>query len=147
MGVEHGEILKFGGTSLKDCPAIKQSAEVIGLHREAKKGEVVIVSAMSDVTSTLLSAVNNASKGEPGYKQTIQEVLEQHLGVITALAMPADAEELRLKTNRVIEEVGDIFHGIYLVGAPIPSILSHVDYVACAGERLMAPIFASHLRS
>lgn len=147
MRIEHGEILKFGGTSVKDCPAIEQSAEVVGLHSESKKGKIVIVSAMSGVTNSLLSAMNNASKRDQRYEPAIQRILQQHIGVIDTLALPTDAEELRLETHKIIGEVKDILHSTYLVGSPISSIPSHLDYVVSAGERLMAPIFASHLRA
>ncbi len=147
MGIEQADVLKFGGTSVKDSIAIRQSAEVTELHAEGEKGHIIVVSAMSGVTDSLFSAIRNAAEGKSEYTPVIQKLLEAHETIINNLTSKEDANELRTHTQKVTTEVTGILETIYLAKPPLSSIQSMVDYVASTGERLMAPIFAAHLRA
>ena len=46
-------VMKFGGTSVEDAKAISRTAEIVRGRRERGLGVVVVVSAMSKVTSDM----------------------------------------------------------------------------------------------
>ncbi|MEO8649628.1 MAG: lysine-sensitive aspartokinase 3 [Acidobacteriota bacterium] len=58
----HPVVMKFGGTSVGDVAAFERVSQVIAAQTE--KRAVVVVSAMTRVTDALLSAFDQAKKGE-----------------------------------------------------------------------------------
>src|ERR1019366_3511218 len=78
-------ILKFGGTSMGDAPAIARVVEITGAA--AREGNaLVVVSAMAGVTNRLLEAALEAQAGNFDSVQTIlQELRAKHETALNAL--------------------------------------------------------------
>src|SRR5215217_3167454 len=67
-------VMKFGGTSVADAAAFENVARIVANERDA--APIVVVSAMSGVTDSLLAATNIAS---------LENVFERHRAVAREL--------------------------------------------------------------
>src|SRR6476620_8564333 len=87
-------VRKFGGRWVGSAERILQAAEIV--RSEVNKGHqvVVVLSAMSGVTNTLLGALKDAADGNMGrLLQTRGDLLKRHLDVINALVKNQTARE------------------------------------------------------
>lgn len=67
-------VMKFGGTSVGNAAAIRQTADILASH--AGNGRVVaIVSAMSGITNALLATAEAAASGDSDTVDTSRAVL------------------------------------------------------------------------
>jgi aspartate kinase len=136
--------MKFGGTSVGSAERIAQVAEIV--RAEVNKGNqvVVVLSAMSGVTNTLLGALKDAANGNMGkLLQTRDELLKKHLDVINAMVKnPAAREHLTATTTSALDRFEDLCSSIYVLGEITPRA---TDAVGSLGERLIVPIAAQAL--
>lgn len=134
-------VMKFGGTSVGSAERIAQAAEIV--RGEVNKGNqvVVVLSAMSGVTNTLLGALKDAANGNMGkLLQTRDELLKKHLDVINALVRnPRAREQLTATTTSALDRFEDLCSSIYVLGEITPRA---TDAVGSLGERLIVPIAA-----
>ncbi|BAL80663.1 aspartate kinase [Caldisericum exile] len=68
-------VLKFGGTSVGNAKAIKQVYEIVKNIPESK---IVVVSAMSGITDSLIKAGNLAVSGNEGFKDVLDAIRKKH---------------------------------------------------------------------
>ncbi|MCL4365909.1 aspartate kinase [Patescibacteria group bacterium] len=136
------DILKFGGTSMADAKAMEQSASVVSeAHR--KEGSVLsIVSAMSGVTDQLKSVIKKGLEGRD-YWDLMREIAGRHVELIEQAVeshevdpLEKAAQEQVFQTHKYIEAMRTLNLG----SSP------HLDWISSLGERLVAPVFAAHLR-
>lgn len=121
-------VMKFGGTSVKDASAMDRAAAIVAAR--ADRSPVVVVSAMSGVTSSLLEAARLAGKGDRQRAAAIVGRLAlQHLSLLESLG--PDLDELSGMIDRIAS-----------AGRLTPEF---EDGVASFGERLSSRIFASRL--
>ncbi len=57
-------VMKFGGTSVEDATAILRTASIVASRLRRNLNPIVVVSAMSKVTDTLLAAAAAAGRNE-----------------------------------------------------------------------------------
>lgn len=134
-------VMKFGGTSVGSAERILQAVEIV--RSEVNKGHqvVVVLSAMSGVTNTLLGALKDAADGNMGrLLQTRGDLLKRHLDVINALVKNQTArEQLTATTTSALDRFEDLCSSIYVLGEITPRA---TDAVGSLGERLIVPIAA-----
>lgn len=134
-------VMKFGGTSVGSAERIAQVAEIV--RNQTSKGNrvVVVLSAMSGVTNTLLGALKDAANGNMGkLLQTRDELLKKHLDVINTLVKNGTArEQLAATTTGALDRFEDLCSSIYVLGEITPRA---TDAVGSLGERLIVPITA-----
>ena len=71
------KVLKFGGTSVGNVEAIGKVAEI--LRKESGEEQLVVVlSAMSGVTNTLISISQKAAQRDATYEADLQMLEENH---------------------------------------------------------------------
>src|SRR3954453_902214 len=103
-------VMKFGGTSVGTAERIAQAAAIV--RGEVSKGSqvVVVLSAMSGVTSTLLGALKDAADGNMGrLLQTRGDLLKRHLDVVNALVKNQTArEQLTATTTSALDRFEDL---------------------------------------
>ncbi len=58
-------VMKFGGTSVEDAAAIERTAAIVRGRRDKGLSAIVVVSAMSKVTDTLLACCGCGRRGRP----------------------------------------------------------------------------------
>ncbi len=126
------KVLKFGGTSVGSPEAVRA---LVGIAK--RSGErVVVVSAFSGITDSLLQAAKLASEGRD-WQRIFQTISERHHSMIAALLQPPYNEKARAGTQALLDEVSSLLLGISLVHDLSPRTL---DLVASYGERLSAGI-------
>ncbi len=139
-------VLKFGGTSVGDAKAIAQVAQIIKDTKEQDPNVIVVTSAMSGVTNTLIAAAQAAARGdEQPYRDARSDLLLKHQ--IVAGQLIEDGVE-RAAYGRMIDERLRSFerlcHSIHVLGELTARGL---DVVSGLGERMAAPLLAAVLRA
>jgi len=87
-------VMKFGGTSVADAAAFENVARIVANERDA--APIVIVSAMSGVTDSLLAATNIAS---------LENVFERHRAVAYELLDPSQATAFINQLRAVADKI------------------------------------------
>jgi aspartate kinase len=138
------QVMKFGGTSVGDADRIR-SAAAIAAEASKLRAVVVVVSAMSSVTNTLIAAAGKAAKGDEAAAETLTKVLrEKHHDAIAKLISDVEnRRELLSEINALIERAANYCRGCALLGELSPRAL---DVIAGTGERLTARMAAAVLR-
>lgn len=136
-------IMKFGGTSVEDAPAFERLVNIVGTVRTLEtSAPVVVVSAMSGVTNTLLACVDQATAGDPeGAMRLLEPEWERHLNVAQALTQDSAAIEVMLQTAK--RELAELLQTTAAEAMPRPLLQ---DLIVSYGERLSAALLAAVLR-
>lgn len=134
-------VMKFGGTSVGSAERIAGVAEIVRAQAERSNQVVVVLSAMSGVTNTLLAALKESANGNIAkLLQTRDELLKKHLDVINALVRDESARHnLTATTTNALDRFEDLCSSIYVLGEITPRA---TDAVGSLGERLIVPIAA-----
>ncbi len=134
-------VMKFGGTSVGSAERIGQAAQLA--VDTANKGHqvVVVTSAMSKVTDSLIAAARQASTGR--WDSTIrQELFDRHNVVADALVgtdPPRHADVLDALQKR-LDRFEKLCFGLSMVHELTPRLL---DAISGTGEMLAAPLVAA----
>ncbi|MBI4264194.1 MAG: aspartate kinase [Acidobacteria bacterium] len=138
-------VMKFGGTSVGSAERMAQAAQLAVDSAEKGHQVVVVTSAMSEVTDTLIGAARHASAGQwdPPVRQ---ELFDRHEAVADAL-IGGDAgrhgavlEMLRQRLDRFEK----LCFGLSMVHELTPRLL---DAIAATGEMLAAPLLSAAIAS
>ncbi|MBK9095863.1 MAG: aspartate kinase [Anaerolineae bacterium] len=139
-------VLKFGGTSVGSADAFSQVAHIVAQARTRDPQVVVVTSAMSGVTNTLIAAAQAAAGGqEEGYREARVALLVKHQ--VVAGQLVADGVE-RAALGRLFDERLRSFERLCRSIAVLGELTNRgLDVVSGLGERLAAPLLAAVLRS
>ncbi len=153
-------VMKFGGTSVGDVEPIAQATQIVheavtgesawlgGLGRpsESPQPVVVVVSAMSGVTDSLVKAATSAAnRDEQTFRQVKDSLFERHRAVIEAIVGDGETHSVLLsEIETLLHEFENLCQSIYILGELTARGL---DAVSSLGERLMVRVFAAALRS
>ena len=155
-------VMKFGGTSVGTTDSIDSVAQIVAgaVEKQAKcgpaaksgeqgadsPGVLVVVSAMSGVTNTLIEAAQTAAAGdETPYRDARSQLLVRHQ-VVAGQLIEDGVERAalgRLFDNR-LREFERLCRSITVLGELTQRGL---DVVSGVGERLSAPLLAAVLRA
>ena len=139
-------VMKFGGTSVADPDAINR---LIGIVREqqAKTGSapLVVVSALSGVTDTLVAIAQLAEDGASGPAAAeVQALLERHISVATAVTNESRTRVLA-DVRLEIEELNGLVHALSVLREVSPRSRDAVHAVGeLVSSRIVAAAFADH---
>jgi aspartate kinase len=138
------QVMKFGGTSVGDANRIR-SAAAIAADASKRRAVVVVVSAMSGVTNTLIAAAGKSATGDEGAAEALTKALrERHHEAIGKLISDIEnRRELLSEIDALIERAANYCRGCALLGELSPRAL---DVIAGTGERLSARMAAAVLR-
>lgn len=124
--------MKFGGTSVQDAAAFARVARIVEGERE--NSPVVVTSAMSKVTDALLSAFEQAKKGEV---ETAFESLEPHFARHTQVAEELTDESGRksfqVELDYAKQELNDLLVRVSRRALPLQMLK---DAIVSYGEQL-----------
>lgn len=125
------KVMKFGGSSLGSAQNILNVKNIIA----AEKGALaIVISAFGGITDKLLATSQLAAKGSADYAIMFAEIVETHLTIIRELSLdPKKKEGLLAGINELIEELSNIFKGVYLIN---DLSLRTSDKIASYGERM-----------
>jgi aspartokinase/homoserine dehydrogenase 1 len=137
------KVIKFGGSSVENPNNIQQVFQII--QDQLQESELVVVfSAFGGVTEQLFALANLAKSGDLGYKKALLALEERHLDMANALLGNEKREKVDAFIRQRIQELEDLYHGIFLIKEQSPRTL---DYVASFGERLSTFILSKALAS
>jgi aspartokinase/homoserine dehydrogenase 1 len=135
------KILKFGGSSLATADRIKAVAEIVE-ESLATDRVAVVVSAMGGVTDALVAIGREAASGHD-YHPQLEALRARHHTTAGELLNPNEAAKNSTSIDRVLDDLGQLLHGVSLVGECSPRT---GDTVLSCGERLSARLLAAALR-
>ena len=138
-------VMKFGGTSVGSAERIAQAAQLA--MASAGKGHqiVVVTSAMSRVTNTLIDAAREASTGR--WDPLIREQLfERHRAVAQTLVgeKSPKLQPVLDALNRRLDRFEKLCFGLSMVHELTPRLL---DAISGTGEMLAAPLVAAAIEA
>ena len=82
--MEQWVVHKFGGTSVASAERYRHVAGILDRRPEARKS--VVVSAMSGVTDSLMTAVELATRRDRGYLDVLEKLRKRHADTIIDLS-------------------------------------------------------------
>jgi len=136
-------VLKFGGTSVEDTPAVQRVVQIVKQRLRARP--VVVVSALSGVTDQLLEAGRAAARGglEEGLR-IVDELQQRH----EHLAAGAVADRLRRcwqeQLECDVEVLRKLLHAVSSSGSLTPRLQ---DHLLGLGESLSSKLLCAALES
>jgi aspartate kinase len=133
-------VMKFGGTSVGSAERISQAAALATAAAAEGHRVVVVTSAMSKVTNSLIDAAQNASRGE-WTPQTRQQLFERHRAVADAVAGDTARRDAAMaEVDRRLDRFEKLCFGLSMVHELTPRLL---DAISGTGEMLAAPLVAA----
>ena len=142
-------VMKFGGTSVGNAAAIRQTAALIREVKEAWGAVVVVASAMGSkpvkVTDLLLNGANTAAAGDnETYKKVADQLRQIHYEAIDQLLHPEGERQAVLAENqRFINHYVALCDAVHVLGELSPRAL---DAIGGMGEQMAIRIVAAYLR-
>ena len=148
-------VQKFGGTSVADPAAVRRLIDIVRSARERDgRGPVLVVSAMSQVTNTLLAAAEAGGSGAARARRRVEQLRQRHLEVASALFGDAAGDAPASGGGRddhaaLTAHINQQFDGLVAVVKTL-AVLREVsaptlDVVAATGELLSSRIIAAAL--
>lgn len=137
------KVLKFGGTSVADSTPIRLVKNII--EKQAKKDKViVVVSAMSGVTDSLINASTFAAQKNENYTQILKKLEEKHLTLVQNL-IPISGQSTWLSfVKKHFNDIEDLCNSIFVLGEFTDKIK---DRITSYGEFLSSNIIVAQLQS
>jgi aspartate kinase len=137
-------VMKFGGTSLGNGEAINRAVDIV-IQTLKDKGGVVVVSAMSGVTDTLLSAATSAARGDAEtFRRVRWDLSDRHrLAMTKAINYEEARQQLMEEVEALLSDFESLCRSIHVLGE---LTARGSDAVTSLGERLTARILAAALR-
>ena len=132
-------VMKFGGTSVQDAEAIDRLCSIV--RSKLDRQPVVVLSAISKATDTLINCANLAAAGELAKaNEDIENLKTRHIEISTGLVEDETSlSELIQKLTIYFSEITDLLKGVSLLSELSPK--SHVKIVSY-GE-LMSTLITS----
>lgn len=135
-------VMKFGGTSVADAGAFENVARIVAGEREASP--VVVVSAISGVTDSLLGATNKAGDGNAGEAiASLADVFARHNAIAAALLSETEAEKFAIHIQNSAAQIAEHLR-TYEQDPTQQKALQ--DEVVSFGERLSSALLAEVLK-
>jgi aspartate kinase len=124
-------VMKFGGTSVGNADAISQVASVV--RQSLARKPVVVVSAMTKITDTLIGLAKESSTGTGSDTARLIRSVHEHTSEELGLDQQICAQDLRELEQLVSESRG------------VPLDAQRLDLFQSFGERMCAKIVAAKL--
>lgn len=127
-------VMKFGGTSVDGVERIRGLKHIIDKFNEEK---IIVASAMSGITDSLLRAGRLSQLGDKGYLKEYLSIKDKHESVMKELF-----NENLPNVERLLEELLNILKSIEVLGELTPRAL---DAIVSFGERMVVRIISEYL--
>jgi aspartate kinase len=136
-------VLKFGGTSVEDAPALARAAEIVGARKF--QHPVVVVSAMSRVTDALLASVRQAEAGDADAAlASLAPHFARHTDAAQSLLAAEEVEAFAATVSNARAEIAALLREVATYARP-HALLQ--DAIVSYGERLSSTLFSATLRA
>jgi aspartokinase/homoserine dehydrogenase 1 len=128
--------MKFGGSSVGSAQAAERVKRIV---LDTEGDVVVVVSALSGVTDSLLTAADVAHRGDASYEELFASLSARHTAQMEQTVLPEKREATAVAVRGLLDELGNILRGIFLIRDLSPKTR---DTVVGYGERLSSVIIA-----
>ena len=135
-------VLKFGGTSVGSPEALEKIIEILKDPDHREKTALIVVSAFSGVTDSLISMSRQAASGNAAYLDAAEKMKKRHQDTASYFLSGQDLDEAREKLDQNFSELLRVLDGISILRELSQRSL---DLVMSFGERLSASLVASIL--
>jgi aspartate kinase len=133
-------VMKFGGTSVKDVPAVRRLVEIV---RAQARPPVLVVSALAKVTDGLLEVARLAERGDGGgAAQAVRALHRRHQEMAALASQPRRRAELLAALEALFAELLAIVHALAVIEEVSPR---SADTIAAFGELASSRIVAAAL--
>ena len=130
--------MKFGGSSVGSIPSILNVKQIVESQKEPV---IVVVSALGGITDKLIRTSQLAVAGDMAYEEEFREIVRRHNEMIDAVIPEGiRKEELALMVNALLDELKDIYQGLYLIKDLSPKTSAAI---VSYGERMSSRIVAT----
>jgi aspartokinase/homoserine dehydrogenase 1 len=133
---------KFGGSSLADASCFRRVADIVAARPERHR--VVVVSAMSGVTDSLVGVTKLAASGSDTYLDDLEAIRIRHLETLRELVGTNGAPTVEAAIERDLGDVADVLRAAALLRGLSRETL---DLVSGYGEVWTAQMLAALIRS
>lgn len=130
-------VLKFGGSSVGSVDSILSVKKIVESRNDSV---IVVVSALGGVTDMLINTATIASEGKEEYQDMFNTIIGRHEDVMTGIFSTGKIDSVRSDVHEMLDELGNIFRGIFLIGDLSPKTLATV---VSYGERISSVIVAN----
>ena len=139
-------VMKFGGTSVGTPDAMRQVVSIVTNEKQQWKNVIVVSSALSGITDTLLIMAAKVVEGETNLlDKSAAELLRRHSEIADALISNETSKQaVKKEVNDIIDQVVNLCRAISVLGESTPRVM---DVIASAGERMCIPLLAAALQS
>ena len=137
------QVLKFGGTSVANAAAMRQ---VIGIVEKALEQDrtLVVSSAISRCTDTLIAIGRKAAAGDAGYKVDLQALQDRHQEIVSQLLPEGYQPKTRATVDQLFQQLGSLAQGVFLVGElSETSLAAIVSFGELLSTRILTDQFLS----
>lgn len=135
------KVMKFGGTSVGSVNSILNVKQIVESQNEPV---IVVVSALGGITDKLIQTSRMAAEGDMAYEKSFGEIVVRHKDMIEAIIPAGEAkDELLLMVTALLNELKDIFQGLYLIKDLSPKTSAAI---VSYGERISSRIVATLIR-
>lgn len=137
------QVMKFGGTSVANSNAMAQVVEIVSKAVDRDR-TILVVSAISGCTDTLIRIGNLAARRDEEYKNLIDSLQKRHHDIIRELLPIEKHEESKEVCDALFDSLRSIAQGVFLLGELSPASL---DAIQGFGELWSTKIIATKLAS
>ena len=135
------KVMKFGGTSVGSVNSILSVKHIV---ESVSEPVIVVVSALGGITDKLINTSKMASTGNAAYEDEFQQIVSRHVEMVKEVLPAGERQEaLQGKIGELLNELKDIFQGIYLIKDLSPKTS---DMIVSYGERLSSLIVAELIK-
>ncbi len=107
-------VLKFGGSSVKNAVAINSVIDIIK-QQSANQPIYTVVSAMGGVTDLLIQAGTEAASNNENYKNTLVEIEKRHLEAVKELIPVVSQSAIISKVKADLNTLESLCEGVFLL--------------------------------
>ncbi|HEY1017020.1 MAG TPA: aspartate kinase [Herpetosiphonaceae bacterium] len=136
-------VTKFGGTSVGSPDAIRSLINITAANRRQWDHVVVVVSALSGVTDSLLQTVRAAQSGDAAAVHELYAGLRRRHDAMIDDLLAGEHDAVRQEVDGLLDECARLCEGVRVLGELTPRTL---DAIAGLGERMSARIVAAAFR-
>ena len=137
------QVLKFGGSSVSDAANMSKVVEIVTKAVDRDR-TILVASAISGCTDTLIRIGNLAADRDESYKELISGLQARHHEIIRSLLPMEKQEESTEVCDSLFDSLRSIAQGVCLLGELSPASL---DAIQSFGELWSTKILATKLAS
>ena len=120
------QVLKFGGSSVANAENMSKVVDIVTKAVDRDR-TILVTSAISGCTDTLIKIGHLASERDESYKLLIDELQSKHHTIIKDFLPVEKQEDSKTTCDSLFDSLRSIAHGVYLLGELSPASLDAIQ--------------------